>query len=142
MTLMSKKQLQQTSERFKQVQHSTESFWQDFRAFAFKGDVIDLAVGIVVGGAFNKIVESLTKDVIMPVFGRILGNAAFSELYINLSDNVYANLAEATAAGAPVIKIGQFITTIVDFFIISLTIYVVLRFVLKQKRKEEAKSTK
>lgn len=112
-------------------------FWNDFREFAFKGNVIDLAVGVIVATAFNKIVQSLTNDIIMPIFGKILGNAAFSELYINLSSTDYPTLAQATAAGAPVIKYGLFITSILDFLIITLSLFIALRVILHSKRKEK-----
>lgn len=112
-------------------------FWNDFKEFAFKGNVIDLAVGVIVATAFNKIVQSLTNDIIMPIFGKVLGNAAFSELYINLSSTDYPTLAEATAAGAPVIKYGLFITSILDFLIITLSLFIALRIILHSKRKEK-----
>lgn len=115
------------------------TFWQDFRAFAFQGNVVDLAVGIIIGGSFNKIVQSLVSDIIMPIFGRILGNAAFTDLYINLGTKDYPNLAEAVKDGAPVIKYGAFLTNIVDFMIVALTLFIILRYVLHQKKKEEIK---
>jgi len=118
------------------------SFWDDFRTFAFQGDVIDLAVGIIIGGAFNKIVQSLTNDIVMPVFGKILGNADFSNLFINLSDKPYNTLAEATAAGAPVIRYGAFITDVIDFFIIALSLYIFLKIVLKKKNQEKKAAEK
>ncbi len=117
-------------------------FVEDFKEFAFKGNVIDLAVGVIIGGGFNKIVQSLTNDIIMPIFGKILGNAAFTDLYINLSDKHYDNLADATVDGAPIIKYGLFINSIIDFLIIALTLFVVLKFVLRKKKEEEVKEIK
>jgi large conductance mechanosensitive channel len=124
------------------AREEASEFWQDFRSFAFKGDVLDLAVGVVIGTAFNKIVQSLTNDVIMPIFGAVIGNSAFSDLYINLSNDQYANLSDATAAGAPVIKYGLFITNILDFFIIALSLYVVIRFVLRKRKEEKLEEAK
>jgi len=96
-----------------------------------------LAVGIVIGGAFNRIVQSLVNDIIMPIFGRIVGNAAFTSLYINLSTVPYANLAEAEAAGAPVIRYGIFITNVIDFFIVALSIFIILKIFFRRRRERE-----
>jgi len=102
-------------------------FIQEFKDFALKGNAIDLAVGIVIGTAFNKVVSSLVNDIIMPPIGLFLGGTDFSQLYVNLSKTTYATLAEATAAGAPVIKYGIFITTLIDFLIVALTIFFVIK---------------
>src|SRR6185369_17160473 len=91
---------------------------------------------------FNKIVQSLTNDIIMPIFGKILGNSAFSDLYINLSDKQYSNLADAAADGAPIIRYGLFINSIIDFLIIALTLFIVLKFILRKKKEEEVKEVK
>lgn|SRR5690606_36539911 len=115
-------------------------FWEEFSDFAIKGSVIDLAVGIIIGASFNKVVQSLVNDVIMPVFGKVLGNAAFTELYINLSDQTYSNLADAEAAGAPVIKYGAFFTNILDFFIVALSIFIILKVFFRHKKEKEEES--
>jgi large conductance mechanosensitive channel len=143
--MMSKEKVQRIINREKVRQmkdragKNATDFWVDFRKFAFQGNVIDLAVGIIIGGAFNKIVQSLTNDIIMPIFGKLLGNVAFSDLYINLSDKQYATFSEAVAAGAPIIKYGQFINNILDFLIIALSLYVFLKVVLRKKQEEEKK---
>lgn len=138
---MSEKKITKTELKSKSLiiskREEATKFWQDFKDFAFKGDVLDLAIGVIIGGAFNKIVQSLTSDIIMPIFGRILGNMAFSDLYLNLGTESYNTLSEAVAAGAPVIKYGAFITNVLDFLIIAMSLYVAIRFVLG-KRKEEA----
>lgn len=121
---------------------SVKGFWHEFREFAVKGNVIDLAVGVVIGGAFNKIVQSLVTDIIMPILGKILGNSAFSELYINISDKSYDSLADAVADGAPVIKYGLFLTNIIDFFIVALTIFVILKIFFRQKKEQEIEEKK
>jgi large conductance mechanosensitive channel len=100
---------------------------KEFREFALKGNVVDLAVGIIIGAAFGKITTSLVNDVIMPPVGLILGKVDFSDLYINLSDTVYVSLAEAKAAGAPVIAYGAFISTIIDFTIVAFAVFILVK---------------
>jgi large conductance mechanosensitive channel len=113
------------------------SLLQEFKAFAVKGNVIDMAVGIMIGGAFNKIVTSLVNDVIMPPIGKMMGGVDFKSLYINLSNTSYETLEEAIKASAPVVKYGLFIQTVVDFLIVALTIFVVIKAITKLKHKEE-----
>ncbi len=100
---------------------------KEFREFALKGNVIDLAVGVIIGAAFGKITTSLVNDVIMPPFGLLLGEVDFSKLYLNLSDKTFATLAEAKAAGAPVIAYGSFVNTILEFTIIAFAIFIMVR---------------
>ena len=109
------------------------SFIQEFKAFAIKGNVVDMAVGIMIGGAFNKIVTSLVNDVIMPPIGKLLGGVDFKGLYFNLSSTTYESLEEAIKASAPVIKYGLFIQSVVDFLIVALTIFVVVKSITKLK---------
>ena len=108
------------------------SFISEFKEFAFQGNVIDLAVGIIIGAAFNSLVQSLVKDIIMPVFGWILGGTDFSNLYIALGKS-YESLAAAQAAGAPVILYGVFINQIINFLIVAFSIFMVLKVFLKGK---------
>lgn len=136
--LTRKQKLMQKKERIKERAKSS-TFIDDFKSFAFKGNVIDLAVGLIIGTSFNKIVSSLANDIIMPPVGKVLGNAAFKDLFINLADEPYSTLASAEAAGAPIIKYGLFITNIIDFIVVALTLFVVLRYVLKVKKEEEKK---
>lgn len=126
-----------TKNKSQSLKNEAKDFLKNFKAFALKGDVLDLAIGVVIGGAFNKVVQSLTNDIIMPIFGKFLGNSSFSSLFINLSDKNYETLESAIAAGAPVIKYGLFITNILDFFIVSLTIFIVLRYILRKKAEDE-----
>jgi large conductance mechanosensitive channel len=100
---------------------------KEFREFAVKGNVVDMAVGVIIGAAFGKIVSSLVNDVVMPPIGLLLGNADFSKLFINLSSTHYATLADATAAGAPVIRYGIFINTVLDFLIVAFVIFLVIK---------------
>ncbi|MBT8087337.1 MAG: large-conductance mechanosensitive channel protein MscL, partial [Gammaproteobacteria bacterium] len=112
---------------------------QEFKAFAMRGNVVDMAVGIVIGGAFGKIVSSFVADVIMPPIGLLMGGVDFSSLFINLSDTAYATLAAAEEAGAPVIKYGAFINTVLDFVIIAFAIFMVIKGMNSMKKKEEEK---
>lgn len=101
--------------------------WKEFKEFALKGNVMDMAVGIILGAAFGKIVSSFVADVIMPPIGMLLGKMDFSELFINLSGKPAATLAEAKAAGIPVIRYGLFINTVLDFVIIAFAIFLVVQ---------------
>jgi len=110
------------------------SFIQEFKEFALKGNVVDLAVGVIIGGAFGKIVESLVKDIVMPLIGRLLGGVDFKYLYINLGDKAYDSLEAAEKAGAPLLKYGSFINTVVDFFIVAMAIFVAIKAMNRLKR--------
>jgi large conductance mechanosensitive channel len=100
---------------------------KEFKEFAMRGNVVDLAVGVIIGGAFGKIVTSLTNDVILPVVGLLLGKVDFSNLFINLGGGDYATLKAATDAGAPVLKYGVFANTILDFVILAFIIFLMVR---------------
>jgi len=92
-----------------------------------RGNVVDLAVGVIIGGAFGKIVSSLVTDIIMPPIGVLLGKVDFSNLYLNLSGTTYASLADAKAAGAATINYGLFINNVIDFVIMALVIFVLIK---------------
>ena len=112
---------------------------KEFKEFAMRGNVIDLAVGIIIGAAFGKIVTSLVNDIIMPPIGLILGNVDFSDLFVNLDmSKSFASVAEAESAGAPIIKYGVFINTVLDFMIVAFVIFMVIRGINKFRRKQEA----
>lgn len=110
--------------------------FQEFKAFAMRGNVVDLAVGVIIGGAFGKIVTSLTNDVIMPVVGLLLGQVDFSNLFINLSGGDYPTLKAATDAGAPVLRYGAFINTVLDFIILAFIIFLMVRAVNRLRSAE------
>ncbi|WCK52798.1 large conductance mechanosensitive channel protein MscL [Aneurinibacillus sp. Ricciae_BoGa-3] len=99
----------------------------DFKKFISKGNIIELAVGVAMGTAFNAIVNSLVKDIIMPPIGKLLNGADFSSLYINLSRHAYPSLAAAQSAGAPTINYGLFLNNVLHFLIIAITLFVVVR---------------
>ncbi len=103
------------------------SVLQEFKKFAMRGNVIDLAVGVIIGAAFGKIVTSLVSDVIMPPIGLLLGGLDFSNIFINLSGGDYPSLAAAKEAGAATINIGVFINTLLDFLIVAAAIFLVVR---------------
>ena len=117
--------------------------WIEFKEFAMKGNVIDLAIGVVIGGAFGKIVTSLVNDIIMPVVGSLVGKVDFSNLYINLSGQQFNSLQEAQAAGAATINYGLFLNNLINFLIIAFSIFIVIKQINKLKnftmKKEEVK---
>lgn len=110
---------------------------QEFKDFALRGNVVDMAVGIIIGGAFGKIVSSFVNDVLMPPIGQLMGGADFSNLFFNLGDGTYDTLEAATEAGAPVIKYGVFINTVLDFVIVAFAIFMAIRWMNKLKKQEE-----
>ncbi len=112
---------------------------QEFKDFAMKGNVVDMAVGVIIGGAFGKIVSSLVNDVIMPPIGKLLGNVDFSSLFIDMSGVGYASLAEAQKAGAATINYGVFLNTIINFIIVAFCLFMVIKGMNAMKKKEEAK---
>ena len=111
----------------------------EFKKFALRGNVMDMAVGIIIGAAFGKIVTSLVNDIIMPPIGLLMGNVDFSNLFVNLDmSQSFASVAEAEAAGAPIIKYGLFINTLLDFVIVAFAIFLVIRAINRFQRKKEA----
>jgi large conductance mechanosensitive channel len=100
---------------------------REFKEFAMKGNVMDMAVGIIIGAAFGRIVTSLVSDVIMPPIGLILGHVDFNSLFLNISGKSYPTLAAAKAAGAATINYGTFINTVIDFLIVAFAIFLVVR---------------
>lgn len=100
---------------------------KEFKAFAMRGNVLDLAIGVIIGGAFGKIITSLVNDIIMPPIGLLLGKVDFSNLYINLSGKKFASLKDAQAAGAATINYGLFLNTVIDFLIVSFIIFLIVR---------------
>jgi large conductance mechanosensitive channel len=112
---------------------------KEFKEFAVKGNAWDMAVGIVIGTAFGKIVSSLVNDVVMPPIGRALGKIDFKELYINLGAGSYDTLAEAQQAGVPTLNYGNFIQTVVDFVIVAFAVFMMVKTINRVRKKEEAK---
>lgn len=108
--------------------------FKEFKEFIMKGNVLDLAVGIIIGAAFGKIVTSLVNDILMPPLGLALGKVDFTNLFLDLSGSSHANLAAAKAAGAATINYGVFINTIIDFLLVAFAIFLVIRQANKLKR--------
>jgi large conductance mechanosensitive channel len=107
--------------------------WKEFKEFAMKGNVLDLAVGFIIGAAFGKIVSSLVADIIMPPIGVIMGKVDFSGLFVSLNGTSYPTLAAAKAAGAPTLNYGLFINNIIDFIIVAFAVFVIVRIVNRWK---------
>ena len=112
--------------------------WKEFREFALKGSVLDLAIAVIIAAAFGAIVKSLVDDVIMPVVGQLLGGVDFTNLYYNLSGGSYPSLAAAKAAGAATINYGVFINTIITFLIIAFVLFLVVKAVNRTRRQPAA----
>lgn len=110
--------------------------FEEFKKFALRGNVVDMAVGIVIGAAFGKIVSSFVNDVLMPPLGKLMGGVDFSNLFINLSEGSYATLAAAQEAGAATLNYGVFINTVLDFIIVAIAIFMVIKAMNKLKAEE------
>ncbi|MBP5136744.1 MAG: large conductance mechanosensitive channel protein MscL [Paludibacteraceae bacterium] len=114
---------------------------KEFKEFAMKGNVMDMAVGVIIGGAFGKIITSLVGDVLMPVISLATGGMDFTNLFVNLSDDKpYKTLAEAQEAGASVFAYGQFIQNVIDFLIIAFCVFLMIKGINRFKKKEEAEA--
>jgi len=124
-----------------QIKETGFNFIKEFKSFAIQGNMIDLAVGIIVGAAFNSLVQSLVKDLIMPIFGWIIGGTDFSSLYISLNGS-FNSLADAQAAKAPLIMYGLFMNQIINFTIVSFSIFIVLKVFLRRKAEDLVKKDK
>jgi len=107
---------------------------KEFKEFAMKGNVLDMAIGFIIGAAFGKIITSLVADVIMPPIGLILGRVDFSSLFVSLSGTHYDSLAAAKTAGAPTINYGVFLNNVIDFLIVAFVIFLVVRQVNRWKK--------
>jgi large conductance mechanosensitive channel len=107
--------------------------FKEFKEFAIKGNVVDMAVGIIIGAAFGRIVTSLVNDIVMPPIGLILGHVDFSSLFLNISGTSYATLAAAKAANAATINYGMFINDVIDFLIVAFVIFLIVRQVNRWK---------
>ncbi len=110
--------------------------FKEFKEFAMKGNMLDMAVGIIIGGAFGKIITSLVNDVIMPPIGMLLGNVNFSNLFLNLSGTAHPTIAAAKEAGAATLNYGVFLNTIIDFLIVAFAIFLVVKQMNRLKREE------
>jgi large conductance mechanosensitive channel len=114
---------------------------KEFKEFLMRGNVLDLAVAVVIGGAFGKIVTSFVGDVLMPAIGLLLGKVDFSNLFVNLSDTHYSTIAAAKAAGSPTLNYGLFINGVIDFVIIGFAIFLIVKTVNKLQKPTAAEVT-
>jgi len=113
---------------------------REFKQFAMRGNVMDMAVGIIIGAAFGKIVSSLVADILMPPIGKLMGNVDFSNLFVVLGPGSYQSLAAAKAAGVATLNYGIFINTIIDFIIVAFAIFLMIKGINAMRRREEAKA--
>jgi large conductance mechanosensitive channel len=111
---------------------------KEFKEFAMRGNVLDMAVGIIIGAAFGKIVSSFVADIVMPPLGMLLGRMDFSQLFIALNGQDYASLAAAKEAGAPTLNYGLFVNTVLDFVLVAFAVFLLVKAVNTARRKEEA----
>jgi len=111
---------------------------KEFKEFAMKGNVVDMAVGIILGGAFGKIISSMVSDILMPPIGLLLGKVDFSSLFVNLSGQTYDSLASAKQAGAPTLNYGVFLNAVLDFLIIAFVVFLLVKQVNRLKKADAA----
>ena len=114
------------------------AIWKEFREFAMRGSVVDLAVGIIIGAAFTAIVNSLVKDVLMPPIGLLIGGVDFSDFFITLKGGSYETLAAAKAAGATTLNYGLFINAVIKFLIVAFAVFILVKQINRLKREEPA----
>ena len=107
---------------------------KEFKEFVMRGNVLDLAVAVIIGGAFGKIITSFVNDILMPPIGLLLGGVDFSNLFVSLNGHSYPSLADATAAGAPTLNYGIFLNTVIDFLIVAFVIFFVIRTANRMKK--------
>jgi large conductance mechanosensitive channel len=115
-------------------------FLKDFRDFAVKGNAMEMAVGIIIGAAFTKIVNSLVSDILMPPLGLLMGKSDFSSLFVSLNGQQYPSLAAAKEAGAPTLNYGVFLSTTIDFLLVAFAVFMIVKQLNRLKRQEPAKT--
>jgi len=112
--------------------------FKEFKEFAMRGNVVDLAIGVIIGGAFGKIVSSFVEDILMPPIGLLMGNVDFSNLFLTLSGEKYETLSAAQEAGAVTVNYGIFVNAVIDFLIVAFAIFILIRQLNKLEKKEES----
>lgn len=120
------------------AKEKSKSTLNEFKEFAVKGNIMDMAIGVIIGGAFGKIVTSFVNDIIMPAISLLTGKIDFNNLFIALDGNTYATLEAAQAAGVSTLNYGTFLTTIIDFLIIAISMFIVIKKLFKAKKEEPA----
>ena len=148
---MNKEKIDKKAKKLKKLEEKalkkSKGFWSEFKSFATKGNVIDMAVGVIIASSFTAIVNSLVKDIITPLISLLTGKIDFTNLFIALDGNTYTTLTEAEEKGGSVLKYGNFITAIINFILIALCIFVFLKIFFgivnrKKKQVEQVKTTK
>lgn len=138
---MKKEKIQKTTKKLKDIEQKgkkkAKGFVKEFKEFATKGNVIDMSIGVIVGSAFTKIVNSLVNDVITPLLSIFTGKLDFTNLFIALDGNTYESIAQAQAAGTTVVNYGQFITNIFNFITVALCLFIFLKILFKFRTKKE-----
>lgn len=129
-------------EKIQQVEKKAGSLWKEFKHFSIRGNAIDLAVGVIIGGAFGKIVTSIVNDLLTPIIGSFTGGVSFAERFIALDWKPYANIEAARAAKAPVFAYGNFIQNVIDFLLIAIIVFIVVKALNKLMRKQQEEDTK
>lgn len=133
-----KREKEKLKAELKKQKEKSKKNVSEFKKFAFKGNIIDLSIGVIIGGAFSKIVTSFTTDIVTPVISLLTNKIDFANLFISLDGKYYGTLEAAKAAGASTINYGQFLQTIIDFFITAIFIFIVIKKLSdKSKKKEE-----
>ncbi|HEY3307194.1 MAG TPA: large conductance mechanosensitive channel protein MscL [Desulfuromonadaceae bacterium] len=112
--------------------------FKEFKEFAMKGNVVDLAVAVIIGGAFGKIITSLVNDMIMPLVGRVMGKVDFTNLFITLDDRTFETLKAAKDAGAPTLNYGIFINSVIDFVVIAFSVFIIVKQMNRLRKPEVA----
>ena len=115
-----------------------KKFFEEFKAFAMRGNVVDMAIGVIIGGAFGKITTSLVNDIFMPLLGLLTGGVNFGGLFYALDGNQYASIEAAAEAGVGTINYGAFVQYIIDFVLVAFCMFLVIKFMNGMKKKEEA----
>jgi large conductance mechanosensitive channel len=115
------------------------SIMKEFKEFAVKGNAMDLAVGMIIGAEFGKIVASLVSDIIMPPIGKLIGGVNFSDLFVSLNGDVYKSLAEAKAAGAPTLNYGAFFDNVIKFIIVAFAVFMIVKLMNKLRAEQDPK---
>src|ERR1700682_35457 len=119
------------------IKRRCRTMWKEFKRFSIRGSVLDLAVGVIIGASFGKVVGSLVEDIIMPPIGRLVGHVDFSQLFISLDTKHYDTLAAAKAAGAPTIKYGIFINTVISFVIVAFAVFLLVQLMNRWSQKPD-----
>lgn len=130
------------NQKIQQAEKKAAGFWKEFKSFSIRGNAVDLAVGVIIGGAFGKIVTSIVNDLLTPIIGALSGGVSFADRYIALNWKTYASIDAARAAKAPVFAYGSFIQNVIDFLLIAVIVFVIVRAINKLLRNQQEPAKK